>query len=84
MKPIKGTVAKANKCFCEKNKTNETKDQDYYNKCDHEECCKIKRKEQDLRRIYMLEENIKERAENLMNECLINKTVVCLIYNQHV
>jgi para-aminobenzoate synthetase len=55
MKPIKGTVARARECCCLNLK-----------ECDKGTLCESRRKEEDMKRARLLEEDIKERSENLM------------------
>lgn len=55
MKPIKGTVARARGCCCLDLK-----------ECDKGTLCESKRKEEDMKRMRLLEGDIKERSENLM------------------
>lgn len=55
MKPIKGTVARARGCCCLNLK-----------ECDKGTLCESKRKEEDMKRMRLLEGDIKERSENLM------------------
>ncbi|GES94099.1 aminodeoxychorismate synthase component I [Rhizophagus clarus] len=68
MKPIKGTIARARGCCCLNLK-----------KCDKGTLCEFKRKEEDMRRMRLLEGDIKERSENLMIVDLIRNdlTQIC-------
>ncbi|CAG8464415.1 13265_t:CDS:2 [Racocetra fulgida] len=55
MKPIKGTLARAEGCFCSKKE-----------ECDNGPRCEEIREKEDMRRKHVLEGDLKERAENLM------------------
>ena len=64
MKPIKGTVARAKGCFCSN-----------LEECDKGTLCEAKREKEDMKRMSLLEEDIKERSENLM----VRSYEICLI-----